>query len=125
MRKAVAIFLLAFLPLQWGWAAAAVYCQHEAAADGGHFGHHEHAHSGPAAPADAVTADFSSTEAEEDSAGLHADCGMCQLSSATAVFSLVSLAIEAAAESVPRTEALAWLDSHPESLYRPPLTAAA
>ncbi|MCE1239696.1 MAG: hypothetical protein LWW83_07265 [Azonexaceae bacterium] len=43
MRRWVSIFLLIILPLQVSWAAAAVYCQHEAGT-GQHFGHHDHKH---------------------------------------------------------------------------------
>lgn len=51
LRRFVLILMLALLPLQWTWAAAASVCQHEeivAGADGSiaspHFGHHEHKH---------------------------------------------------------------------------------
>lgn len=51
LRRLVLILMLALLPLQWTWAAAASVCQHEeivATADGSlpspHFGHHEHQH---------------------------------------------------------------------------------
>lgn len=44
MRRFLLIVLLAFLPLQSIWAAAAGYCGHEAAPQAGHFGHHVHQH---------------------------------------------------------------------------------
>lgn len=53
LRRLVLILMLALLPLQWTWAAAASVCQHEeivATADGSlpspHFGHHVHQHQG-------------------------------------------------------------------------------
>lgn len=53
LRRFVLILMLALLPLQSTWAAAASVCQHEeivAGADGSspspHFGHHEHQHEG-------------------------------------------------------------------------------
>ena len=60
MRRYLAIFLLAMLPLQFSWAAVAAYCVHETQASTGHFGYHDHEHhvhagsyAGPAADAGA------------------------------------------------------------------------
>jgi len=44
VRRLLAIFLLAMLPLQFSWAAVASYCGHESQAGTGHFGHHDHEH---------------------------------------------------------------------------------
>ena len=44
MRKALVIFLLALLPVQFVWGAAAGYCQHEPGQEVHHFGHHFHKH---------------------------------------------------------------------------------
>lgn len=44
MRRLFAIFLLLLFPLQAVWAAAAPYCQHEAAPSSFHPGHHTHNH---------------------------------------------------------------------------------
>ena len=46
MRRLLLILLLAFMPLQSIWAAAAGYCSHEAAPSTAHFGHHVHQHHG-------------------------------------------------------------------------------
>ena len=46
MRRLLLFFLLALLPLQFTWAAAAGYCSHEAVPNTAHFGHHAHAHHG-------------------------------------------------------------------------------
>ena len=48
MRRLVLILLVALLPLQFAWAGAAAYCQHETGAAANHFGHHEHVHHGKA-----------------------------------------------------------------------------
>lgn len=57
LRRLVLILMLALLPVQWTWAAAASVCQHEEIVltdeAHAHFGHHEHQHEG--APADAGT----------------------------------------------------------------------
>lgn len=46
------IFLVVLLPLQFAWAGAAAYCQHETAETTYHFGHHEHVHHGKAKTGD-------------------------------------------------------------------------
>ena len=75
MRRLLALFVLALLPLQFSWAAVAVYCEHETQG-AGHFGHHEHQHE-----ADAVAhADPSpDTDAAGDKApgAMDLDCGHC------------------------------------------------
>lgn len=48
MRRLIAVFLLLLLPLQFSWAVAASYCQHETTAAAKHFGHHAHEHAGDA-----------------------------------------------------------------------------
>ncbi|HRM92060.1 MAG TPA: hypothetical protein PLO08_00345, partial [Alicycliphilus sp.] len=42
MRRLLLILLLAFMPLQSIWAAAAGYCSHEETPGAAHFGHHVH-----------------------------------------------------------------------------------
>ncbi len=66
MRRWLVIFLLLCMPLQFAWAAAGVYCQHENGAAAKHFGHHEHEHH-----ADANTPD------PTGSGGIDGDCGAC------------------------------------------------
>ena len=45
MRRLIAVFILALLPLQFSWSAVASYCMHErATAQTQHVGHHEHEH---------------------------------------------------------------------------------
>lgn len=44
MRRLLNILLLLALPLQFCYAVAATYCQHENGQSAGHFGHHVHAH---------------------------------------------------------------------------------
>lgn len=48
MRRLFLILLLAMLPLQFSWAVAASYCQHEQGKAVTHFGHHAHNHAGNA-----------------------------------------------------------------------------
>ncbi|MES2260472.1 MAG: cation efflux protein, CzcI family [Pseudomonadota bacterium] len=70
MRKLILILLLAVLPLQYAWAAAAVYCAHETGTSK-HFGHHAHQHQG------GDRQDEPQTPAK---AKVHADCAVCQFS---------------------------------------------
>ena len=45
MTRRIILFLALLLPLQFAWANAAAYCQHESSpAQSRHFGHHEHRH---------------------------------------------------------------------------------
>ena len=44
MRRLLLILLLAFMPLQSIWAAAAGYCSHEETPGAAHFGNHVHQH---------------------------------------------------------------------------------
>jgi len=44
VKKLILIFLLLVVPLQFSWAAAGAYCQHEQGTSSFHFGHHAHSH---------------------------------------------------------------------------------
>lgn len=44
MPRLLIALLLMFMPLQFIWAAASPYCQHEVSAAVTHFGHHAHEH---------------------------------------------------------------------------------
>ena len=78
MRHLTAILLLAFLPLQFSWAAVASYCEHEPQAGATHVGHHEyHADANSDAeplPAAVATADVTGDEA---TGAMDLDCGHC------------------------------------------------
>ena len=85
MRRWLSIFLLLLLPLQFTWAAAATYCQHEREVDTQHFGHHQHEH---AADAD----DNGDPSKIGKLAGFSdVDCSSCHLGSAKPVTSLLSV----------------------------------
>lgn len=69
VKKLLLIFLLALLPLQFSWAAAAAYCQHDGEKSTQHFGHHSHQHD-------------EQTDLPDDAdkvVKVHADCGYCHL----------------------------------------------
>jgi len=44
MRRLLSILLILILPLQFCYAVAASYCQHEDGQSASHFGHHVHVH---------------------------------------------------------------------------------
>jgi hypothetical protein len=94
VRRFLAIFLLAMLPLQFSWAAVATYCGHESQASTGHFGHHDHDHEhdhehhadagSDAGPAVDAGADLTSSPDEVGGANgdkapsaMDLDCGHC------------------------------------------------
>ncbi|RJG07840.1 hypothetical protein D3870_04890 [Noviherbaspirillum cavernae] len=70
MKKFLLILLLAILPLQYTWAAAAAYCEHEKEVQASHPGHHPHEHQ--------------TVDGDSDDQGkvnkVHSDCGVCQFS---------------------------------------------
>ncbi len=70
MRRWLSILLLIVLPLQFSWAVAATYCQHEADVNQ-HFGHHGHKHHADGKK-EAVKASLSVVD--NDCAVCHAGC---------------------------------------------------
>ncbi|QTD44957.1 hypothetical protein [Ottowia testudinis] len=86
MRKLLAIFMLMFIPLQFSWAVAATYCQHENGAAAKHFGHHDHQHK-TADGKDASSDPAKTIGGDPDCASCHAGC-LSALSGAVTIASL-------------------------------------
>ena len=78
MRRWLSIVLLAFLPLQFSWAAVGVHCQHETGAAAKHFGHHDHQHKDDTSHGDQTD--------PKASGGIDNDCGACHAGCTAAVF---------------------------------------
>lgn len=79
VRRLLAIFLLAMLPLQFCWAAVAAYCEHEAQG-ASHFGHHEHPHHAGATPDAAPDANADAgldAQGNQTPVAMDLDCGHC------------------------------------------------
>ncbi|WP_377701319.1 hypothetical protein [Pseudoduganella sp. UC29_71] len=85
MRKLFLILLLAILPLQYAWSAAAAYCGHEQE-QSRHFGHHAHQHNAQAGSHDGDGNDNNDGGDGGDGGGkgklpgkvkVHADCAVC------------------------------------------------
>jgi hypothetical protein len=109
MRRLVAILLLMVLSVQFTWAAAASYCEHEKDTTTQHVGHHDHQHATNVSPADKA-ADAPDQDGSKAS-GTHADCAYCQLSAAKS-FSTVALVLPGAAASSPALPPPAVVESH-------------
>ena len=79
MRRWLTLVLLVLLPIQFTWASAAPYCQHEVT-DSFHFGHHVHEHL--ASPSADAQGDGSQDQGGNQDRGLtvDSDCGYCQFS---------------------------------------------
>ena len=73
MRRLLILLLLAVLPLQFAWGAAAAYCGHEKAPSAGHFGHHSHQHQAKAESDSGSAAKKASVLADD------LDCAFCHL----------------------------------------------
>ena len=82
MRKLFLILLLAILPLQYAWSAAAAYCGHEQE-QSQHFGHHAHQHNAQAGSHDGDDAGGDGGDGDGSNgklpgnAKVHADCAVC------------------------------------------------
>ncbi len=84
VRRFLVLVLLAFLPLQFSWAAVAPYCGHETQTGVEHFGHHHHQHHDGASNAAATIGDPVATWDANPDAGhgkapgaMDLDCGQC------------------------------------------------
>ena len=83
VRRLVFILLLAILPIQFSWAVASSYCQHEAGSASEHFGHHQHKHR-------AAADDASKDQKAGVLAGADDDCDFCHLGGAQTMADLPS-----------------------------------
>ncbi|HYD81642.1 MAG TPA: hypothetical protein VEC06_17705 [Paucimonas sp.] len=72
MKRLLLIFLLAWLPFQFVWAAAAPYCQHEEKMTSFHLGHHSH-------PSDDCSVKEPTPDDDTSSFTTHEDCAYCHL----------------------------------------------
>ena len=110
------ICLMALLPFQWVWAAAASVCTHEPTVSVRHFGHHTHKH--------VVAKVNANADADQGVLGVdHTDCEVCHLGAAKAC---ASATWQAVAECAPERSSAApcAYDSHvPSGPERPDRSA--
>lgn len=117
VRRLLILFLVLVLPLQFAWAGAAAYCQHESGSAAKHFGHHEHQHHGGNAD--------TSKLGKPQFAGADADCQTCQFAAAQSVPALAHV-FDAPAGSLAPPSPPSDFHSHvPPGLERPNCTLAA
>jgi len=83
-RRLLTFLMLVILPLQFCYAVAAMYCQHESGQGANHFGHHAHAHQG---------GDHGSAAKAEQKVKLSVDndCSGCHLSKPELLAGTISL----------------------------------
>ncbi|MET0519921.1 MAG: cation efflux protein, CzcI family [Burkholderiaceae bacterium] len=107
MRRLLVLVFALLLPLQFAWAGAAAYCQHENTPPQGtaHLGHHEHVHKGEQGkPAGAKPV-------------LDNDCGVCHGAGTAA---LVGAASAGAAIAAIEWAAGVGVPGHPSAPGGPP-----
>lgn len=84
MRRLFAILLLMLLPVQFSWASAAAYCQHETGRQAWHVGHHEH---------DAQPPCHDASGGQKHAAGIDHDCGACHAAAGLALVAELHVAL--------------------------------
>ena len=115
MHRLLAIFLLLLLPLQFGFAAAAEYCEGSKADRGHHFGHHAH----PSASKADTKHDGGSPKSSKP------ECGFCMLACAHAQVSDVAFAMPEEVRCFPVADPPQPEERIPPGLERPPRSVIA
>ncbi len=113
MKRYFLIFLLVLLPLQFSWATAGTYCEHEEAA-ATHFGHHEHKHD---KTKDGGTRDDS--EQETKKIQLDTDCDYCHHVPSNAIASAALALTQPGLSAHIRAESPRYSSHIPDLIPRP------
>ncbi|RZI40012.1 DUF2946 domain-containing protein [Herbaspirillum sp. HC18] len=111
MKKLLLIFLLVLLPLQFCWAAAAAYCQHEGEKSAQHFGHHSHKHD--------AKADLPDNADKGGKVKIHVDCGYCHLSCQVSALTTVPEVVLPTGSTHVEKPARPYSSHIPDGLQRP------
>jgi len=114
MSRLLVLILALLLPLQFAWAGAAEFCQHETEpALKAHLGHHEHQHKGEGESKKSTGAKFA----------VDADCHVCNAAGAPLISSapvlmpaIASVARVGERKTQPLTSALARAPDRPQWL---------
>jgi hypothetical protein len=114
VKKFLLIVLLLVLPLQYSWAAAAVYCQHERGA-ATHPGHHAHQHQAQ----DGRGQDDVGDDGGATSKAFHADCESCHLFSHATLVPDMPAPLAPTAQSHRAAPARHYVSHIPDSPKRP------
>lgn len=116
-RRWIALLLLCWMPLLNGYAVAAGYCDHEAAATK-HFGHHEHQDDALTGADDGRAGNDAFTL---NPGGIDFDCGHSHVVQAGVLPSLAPLPALAPHDKAPPTLDDPQASSFPDALERVPL----
>ncbi len=100
MRRALAVFMLFLLPLQFSWAVAATYCPHETAPEAQHFGHHDHRHAAQAVSDSSPDAQWPGA-VDNDCNACHAGCVVAILNAAATPSIVAAISVVADSPSAP------------------------
>lgn len=109
MKKLILIFLLCIVPLQFAWAAAGAYCQHEQGTSSSHFGHHAHSHDGKHDAADGKT----------KAGKVHLDCSSCHASGGAILLGDATLAPLPCAPTYAEPRPISYSSFIPDGPRRP------
>lgn len=118
MRRWLTLLLLFVLPAQFAWAAAAAYCQHEAAPKAAHIGHHTHVHKGEGADAGGAGHEAAKA-AKVGKLAADNDCGYCHLSFAKPIIAVAPQFDANAASAMHAAHAPAFRSRGPDQHDRP------
>lgn len=132
MRKLFLILLLAILPLQYAWSAAAAYCGHEqeqSQQKRSHFGHHSHQHNAQAEPQHDVNGSNDRNDSDDGKlpgkAKVHADCAVCHHAVQASLLSGASPPPDAAGAAYPPSSMLHFTSHIAEGPKKPDWRRAA
>jgi hypothetical protein len=129
MRKLFLILLLAVLPLQYAWSAAAAYCGHEqeqSQQKRSHFGHHSHQHNAQAEPQqDGNDSNGGNDGKLPGKAKVHADCAVCHHAVQASLLSGTAPPPDAAGAAYPPSSVLHFTSHIAEGPKKPDWRRAA
>lgn len=109
VKKLILIFLLFIVPLQFAWAAAGAYCQHEQETSSMHFGHHAHSHDGKHDAADS----------KAKVSKVHLDCSSCHATANAILISSATFTLRPSALEYFEPRAISYSSFIPDGPRRP------
>ena len=109
VKKLILIFLLLIVPLQFAWAAAGAYCQHEQGTSSMHFGHHAHNHDGKHDGADG----------KAKAGKVHLDCNSCHATANAILVNRAPLTLQPSAPDYIDPRPISYSSFIPDGPRRP------
>lgn len=118
-RRLLTLLMLIILPLQFAYAVAAMYCQHESGQGASHFGHHAHVHDeGDHHGGSVAKAEKKSTE-QKGKLSVDNDCSGCHLSKPELLAEPVKVPELRPESASPSGAMVAYRSADPHRLERP------